>query len=295
MPGQSLHEISKGNMGLLRSRFDVINEKTVQKFGDVWNNNFDKIKEQITEENDLSKFTNSKSGKTCMICSNGPSLGKTYKQIKEHLNGTIDVFTVNGAINFFGENNIKQDFSVIIHPTADQTKHFDRLDRITHSLLFGTQCSPKVAKLWKEKGGKIYFFHSYMPSFQESTRFIEEKKLAIVGANMSVAYSATEIAMGMGYKKIIYVGFDFSYVDSCKYLNTPVKFDEVIPRGAVLKKDVFTGQPVLTDEVLLTSKDVLSALFENTNFEFINASGAGILDHPKMKKINIVEAFNMED
>jgi len=138
------------------------------------------------------------------ICGSGPSLKDTLPEIRDayDFNDKVDIFGLNGAAKFLGENCVTPEYQVILDARPKN------VDLIAHAnnYLFASQVDPTLfqivpdAKLWHSTHGDI------APEFPDY-----DDDYCFVGGSISVGNAAMVLAYVMGYRTMHLYGYDSSH------------------------------------------------------------------------------------
>lgn len=269
------------------------NEFAIHKNKETWQKNLNDNVE-FCDVGTLNQFNGSGEERTALIVSNGPSLEDELAtlgvRVRDEGIENLDIFTVNSAYKILRGRYIIPRFQVQIHPTDDQTKHFESVAQNETIFLASILLDNKVIHAWK--GEKILFMPKGTLKMGLTIPPEYENKLALVESALVVAFSATAIACYFGYKRIGFLGLDFSFVDNKKYAFEKCKFDEEIRNGYIVQKDV-NGSPVITTYINLDACNYMIALTHGqADVEFYNCTGQGLLYGNRIKQMDLIEFLN---
>ena len=275
---------------LLPNITQTLTLSTQSRWRDQWEDNFNNNKVEFSSGHDFQSIidkirkANDRRSGTAYLISNGPSLANVEHELWDAIENKTNndyFFTMNGAINICGDafyDCVDRYFSIMIHPTSDVQTHFADPLSIQHMLLASSVIHPDVIKSWKEKGGQISFFNTI-----SNLDMKKDVPLPVIGSGLTVAYSALDIILKMGFKKIILIGLDMSYVDGYKYYKTDTDGVNVLDSIKFNENDKYVGQAdvngnlVITSPVMLRCKNLMLDLIEKySDILFINVS-PGIL------------------
>jgi len=262
----------------------VWNRKAVKHWELIWRKNYDFMKKKEYYKNrSLESLKNHYNNGSINIVSNGPSLEKYV----EDLNGKQVInMTVNDAFRY-----IDCQYYVVIHPDDDVYERcVEDLDDLRHKetmLLASSVVNYKVVEHWIKRNLPVKFFGTSLNEEDSIKRVIRlVYNFPILDAGYSVGYSAITCALYMGLTKEINVyGLDFCYKNMKRYaFEEPIKFKDALDRETILLEDA-EGNPVLTDSVLIKSRDlVLDLIRKNPNTRF-NIYGGGLLYSDKIENL----------
>lgn len=269
------------------------NEFAIHKNKDTWQKNLnDNI--EFCNIGTLNQFNGSGEDRTALIVSNGPSLEDHLATLSIMMKPNdvdpvknLDIFTMNSAYKVLRERNIVPNFQVQIHPTDDQAKHFEGVKQNGTTLLASVLLDNGVIHAWK--GEKKLFMPKGTLKMGLTIPPGYENKLALVESALVVAFTTTAIACHFGYKRIAFLGLDFSFVNNKKYAFEKCNFDEEIRSGYIVQRDV-NGSPVTTTYINLDACNYMIALTHGqADVEFYNCTGEGLLYGDKIKQMDLLE------
>lgn len=269
------------------------NEFAIHKNKETWQKNLNDNVE-FCNFGTLNQFNGSGEERTALIVSNGPSLEDELATLSIMMQKDVvdpiknlDIFTMNSAYKVLRERNIIPKFQVQIHPTDDQTKHFESVDQDETIFLASILLNNKVIHAWK--GEKRLFMPKGTLKMGLTIPPEYENKLALVESALVVAFTATAIACHFGYKRVGFLGLDFSFVNNRKYAFEKCNFDEEIRNGYIVQKDI-NGSPVITSYVNLDACNFMIALTHGqADVEFYNFTGQGLLYGNRIKQMDLMD------
>ena len=254
------------------SKDSIMNEKVVESFNKDWainitkNNNLGIYK----KENSLEQLKDTKIGEEAILASNGTSLEDTYIQLIDEISDYKDVFCLNQTGKQLDKLKIRWKNLIVIHPNEDvYGRAIKDLDNIENKILFSSSVAYHKCLLdWVNAQGKLILFNTSECGHKRLVNaFI---KLPVLGAGITVAYSALTILKYLGYKKIKIFGLDFSYNNYKEYAFQKLDFKKICRLAPELMQS-YSGNPILTNLTFLQSlkscKDFISA---NRDIEFIS-------------------------
>lgn len=162
----------------------------------------------FASRSDLTPFKDKHRGQTCVIIGNGPSLNKIdFKTLEKFI-----TFGVNGIFYKFDELGFVPDYYVVEDTAVMQ----DNVVRIQD--FYGKKASffPTIYKKYFKKLDNRYFFRmdrrfyegrSYGHEIPQFSRDCNDR----IFCNQSVTFINLQLAMYMGFSKILLVGMDHSY------------------------------------------------------------------------------------
>lgn len=256
-----------------------INRFTIRNWENEWRNNVKNLEKYYIPENSLEKLKDKFNGE-CLIVSNGPSL-ELYPPYRNKP-GIECRFFMNDAIRhgYYNDKN----FGVVIHPASDVYERCIQKETPCFPLICSTVVNYKVVEHWIDKQ-EVYFFHTGVTEFDSIKTEIQEKyNFPILSAGLSVGYSVITIAIYMGFKTISFFGLDFCYRDMKRYAYEDCKYKDFSKINFKLA-EASNGDPVLTDDTLLKSRDTIIELIgRNPKIKF-NVYGRGLLYSQKLENL----------
>jgi len=205
----------------------------------------------------------SKVGKEAVIVSNGASLEESIVELEGVIRDPEDVFCLNQAgwqLNECGINKWKN--LVVIHPEeCVWERSIKPLADMTGKILYAsTVVAHKAVSDCLDKGGSIKLFSTG----KDGPKAIPATLGAfpMLGAGITVAYSALGILKYLGYTKVNIFGLDFSYINYKKYAWQEFSYEELKNSGLELV-ETSKRNPVLTDVTLLKSLESCKSIIKN--------------------------------
>jgi spore maturation protein CgeB len=267
-------------MGLVVSvrnyNIGTLNNRVINKWNNDWRNNFEHCKSLniYTPQRSINRLEKDVTNSTMNIISNGPSLDETIDSV----NSNYPSIFLNDAIKFSDVLLYGKKYAIAIHPNKDVYERcYSDINSKVHNvdLLASTLLYYEVVDKWINEGGAVFFFNS-SENGEIKKEVAEYTKYPIFDAGFSVAFSAISAAIYMGAKSINLFGLDFSYIDNKKYASKNSLLKEFKKNELLLTEDD-RGLPVLTDSVLIKSRDcVLNLIKAHPDIMFYR-HGRGIL------------------
>jgi len=270
------------------------NEIALDKHKELWQKNFNENVEFI-DVGSLQEYEDSGQGRTALIVSNAPSLEKNLDALylfnKSGKLKNVDIFSVNSAYRLLRSKDIIPKFHIQIHPTDDQAKHFEGVEQDKTIFLASALLSNNVIHAWE--GEKRLFVPRGTLLMGMEIPEPYKKKVALIESALVVGFSATAMAIHLVYRKIAWLGFDFSYVNNQKYAYEDCIYDEEIRNGFIVRKDV-NGSPVITNHIMLEACNYMAGLaIGQKNIDFYNLSNAGLLYGEEIKTTYLDEFIEL--
>lgn len=166
----------------------------------------------LLKETPINCLENIYEGKTAIIVSAGPTLSENIEILKKYQENAI-IFVVGPACRTLIKNGIKPDFLCIIE-SFDCSKQVVDLDLSDVNLIVEPYTNNNTHKL--NVKNKFLHISSNMPPAQyfASIVNIDTQNYCTKG---TVSFTALDTAVNMGFKKIILIGQDLSYIDGQCY------------------------------------------------------------------------------
>ena len=253
----------------------LMNEKTTEKWEEDWKSNFAQCKMAGYYNNscgiDFIKDWYKGCESKALIISNGPSL-ENYLESLKYQKGVK--FCVNNSLRYVGNSQ----FVVVIHPNKEVYercfKDISKYSIKKSTLIASTVADFETIKLWQEKGSGAYFFS---PSNEDGIKKLayETTNFPLIPVCSTVGYSAIQIAMYLGLKEICIYGLDLCYLDMKKYAFEKLNLKNC-SRDMTYTENML-GEAVLTDKVMLKTKEGILELIKRNPDIMFRVYGRGIL------------------
>lgn len=285
-------ELNPRLVGLNLSQ-ETTNAAAIEKFQGIWQKNF-KDNVEFLGYGSLNEFIGCGTTRKALVVSNAPSLENHIDKLEELYSSDklkdIDIITVNSAYRELRKRNIVPRFHTQIHPTQDQSKHFDDVDHDKTIFLASALLDNNVIRAWKGKK-RLYAPKGVLVSGIEIPPEYSNK-LALVECALVVGFTATVLAVRFGYKKIGWLGFDFALCKNQKYAFERCDYDEEMKYGLIIRKDMH-GSPVLTNFVMLDAYKFMSGIANGQkDINFFNLTGEGLLFGPRIRQRELEDFVN---
>lgn len=211
-----------------------------------------------------------------IIVSAGPSLNYNMQYLNEAKSNAV-ILAVGSAIKILDSNGIVPHFRIAIDPNESEGEVFKDINTENSPLLFVDSLYPGVVGQYL--GNKIRmvldtdFFSQYI--FKELYG-----EVPLVPSGFSVANVALEVAIELGFKKIILMGQDLCYTGGKLYAKGSWDKNEDkinFEREGYTKCVNILGEEVYTSKVFLGMKNILElSIKANPNITYINATERGL-------------------
>jgi len=250
----------------------LINEKVIESFNDDWAMNIVKNNQLgiYKDENNIKHLKDSKRGQEAILVSNGASLEETYIELIDNIVDYNNVYCLNQAGKLLNEFKISWKNLIVIHPNEDV---YDRaikdLENIEDKILFASSVIHyKCLQDWVKVQGKLALFSTSNCGHKQLVNAYID--LPMLGAGVTVAYSALTILKYLGYKSIKIFGLDFSYNNYKEYAFQKLDFDKICRLSPELVQSV-NSNPILTNLTFLQSlESCKNFIANNKDIEFIS-------------------------
>lgn len=160
----------------------------------------------VEQDRDVKELEGTAKGKTVVVCGGGPTLSEFYPWIKAHRDFTL--ITVSTALLSLQNQGIIPDIVTVLDPNDDMLNHFDpskSMQLQDRTLVYVPIVHQKIIEDWP---GKRYVAYIPEPALDEiNARFPR----GILFANGTVMHMTVDLAVIMGAKTIIVLGFDCGY------------------------------------------------------------------------------------
>lgn len=145
--------------------------------------------------------------RTLVICGSGPSLAKTCWKLPPNSN----IMALNGAYKYLRKVGIQPDFFAMLDAREDNVNF---LEEVEDSAVFylASQVHPKCFK--KLKGKQVTTFHLATPT----TRLVFPEEPLYVGGGGTVGLTALALAIALGYRHVLLLGFDSSFQGQSRHV-----------------------------------------------------------------------------
>ncbi len=237
---------------------------------DNYINNLSEVEKGINAGN----LNNIFSGKTAVVVSSGPSLGKNVKLLQKYQDNCIIICAARSVQELI-KNNIKPDFICAIDPGKIMEKLFKDSMALDIPLVITEQVNSNMVKDYA--GKKIFVANSFKSIFEKV--FKEEYVSIALGG--SVAHLSTAFAVLLGVGNIIFIGQDLAFTDN-KYHSSLSTNESLINQEAVFdSNDLFyvegnVEEKVLINKSFLTFKNWFELFIsENPQVNFVNSTEGG--------------------
>ncbi|EHJ01504.1 protein of unknown function DUF115 [Clostridium sp. DL-VIII] len=265
-------KINKSLIEYLRNT--SINIATKNYFKDKWVEN--PIKNLKNSAINIDKLISKFEGKSAIIVSAGPSLNKNIHLINNAKNKAL-IAAVGSASKILESNNIKPHFRFAMDSQKEEKLIFENLQEDNSILVYSDKVYPEVIPKFKRRLRMIL-------DSDVLTRYIFNKsdtKFETFRSGFSIANTALDVLIKLGFKNIIFLGQDMSYTKDKLYAEGSWIDNDKLNVGDGKKrysstKDIY-GNDVYTDDEFLGIKTLFEkSVLNNPNINYINATEGGI-------------------
>lgn len=282
---EGMLSISPSKKGIL------VGDKTIEKIDNClendWRENFEWCKSNdIYKDSRSIQYLKDTGNGDIHIVSNGPSLNIKY--FEDNRETSKHMICLNGALIELLQREILPIYCCAIHPKDDL---YERCfsDKLLNNYkgyinwLFSTVTNKKVIFKCATLSGSMVFFNTTENEGIKKEVF-ECTKYPKLGAGYTVGYSAIACAIYMGYKNIHIHGLDFCYLNNQKYYKQSLDIGMI--RESTDLVPTRKGGVVLTDRIMIKSKNqVLKLIEENSEINFF-VYGDGLIFNDKLKNLH---------
>lgn len=184
-------------------------------FGKLWQKNIIEnlfVLSKLQKKEEITVNTK----KTAIIVAAGPSLDKKIDFIKQNLNNFY-IISTDTAYETLSKNKIISDIVVSIDGQNVSTNHFyNNLDFSKTNFVFDLCANSCVSKKIKKSTNKIFFFSNGHPLSEYAKNFSNQIFSIFTGSG-TVTIAALDLAIKLGFNKILIFGADFSYINGKTY------------------------------------------------------------------------------
>lgn len=256
------------------SKYTYATSKALDMFEQEWVNNITQFKN--IEYNSLSVLKTK--NRRCVLIGNSPSIKDIsyygWYRLQESYSSQ-DVYTVNCSLKTVLKNcypgYCRHVSNIVIHPDDNIYERYKNeigFENVSgRKLLCSTTASHKLVSEWVNNNGSVYAFATGESGLKGASGAYFG--IPYIPTGTTVVYTALEVLKYLGYESILLAGFDFSYTDNMKYIDTPLQYENLSNNGYVLTESI-GGGVVLSDNVLMDSLERVVGFMENNpSMEFL--------------------------
>jgi hypothetical protein len=229
----------------------------------------------------FGKFQN----KSIILVAAGPSLDKNKEWLRM-AKGKACIIVVNTALRILLAKGIVPDMVITIDPTPLVFKHLEELELDIPMIVLST-CWKGV--LEQCKGLK---FLALQQGFEPAEKYAKENDLQLVSTGGSVATAALDIAVQMGFSRVVFVGQDLAFSELKSHAEGTTFYKDVEGSSNHRQIQGMYGKKLYTNSSLSMFKRwIETRICETKNIQYINATegGAGITGTIEMALKEVVE------
>jgi hypothetical protein len=218
-----------------------IQEMSFQRFSSLMEKNFTENLKYMNA--DVGKLFGNFKGHKAVLVSAGPSLDNTLYSLKK-LKDKYFILSVGSALRVLKENSIVPDAVIITDPQETVYKQLDSMKFIQPLIYLSTACYSAVAN---HKGLRIIAFQKGYP---QAESFAGKHNFPLVDTGGSVATTALDILINMGFSEIVFLGQDLAYSKNRSHALQSTSRVEVVSNESLLSVLANDGTMVKTTTIL---------------------------------------------
>ena len=204
-------------------------------------------------------------GEVCCIVSNGPSV--TIEDLNILSKQPITTIGMNRVYIRYDKTTWRPNYYIIQDPTIIRSCHKEVEECVRDSVIFQKSTGEKKYDI----DNAIFYDVDYSRSWKGEKPLFSNGKNNFFYDGNSVTYSAIQLAVFMGFKRIYLIGCD------CNYSANNVVNKESYPDPRMYEKDkVGTKPPDIAYQ--FKAYEAAKKYANNFNIEIINATRGGMLD-----------------
>jgi len=218
-----------------------IQEMSYQRSSSLMEKNF--VENLKYMDADVGKLFGKFNGQKAVLVSAGPSLDNTVYSLKR-LKNKYFILSVGSALRVLKENSIVPDAVIITDPQEFVYKQLDGMGFAQSLIYLSTACHSAVAN---HKGLRIIAFQKGYP---QAESYAGKKNLPLVDTGGSVATTALDILIKMGFSEIVLLGQDLAYSKNRSHALHSTSGVEVVSNENLLSVLANDGTMVKTTTIL---------------------------------------------
>jgi hypothetical protein len=254
-------------------------------------NSVNNFKTVLTTPNILIDNHGQFKDKTAILVSAGPSLDHEIENLKYiKKNRLAFIFSVGTSINTLIHHGIYPDAMTTYDPTENNKLVFNNINELgidTIPMIFGSSVAYEVISEYK--GPKIHTITTQDTVSDYFLKSLHKDRIENVTDAASIAVVTFELLVKLGFKRIILVGQNLSYINRKIYASgvTHRSSDVDTERIKLCSVENVNGEQVETSESMLHMKKQLELAIQKFNVEVFNTTvdGANIIG-AKYVKLN---------
>ncbi|QPA30709.1 motility associated factor glycosyltransferase family protein [Thermaerobacillus caldiproteolyticus] len=218
-----------------------IREMSFQRFSSLMEKNFAENLKYM--DADVGKLFAKFNGQKAILVSAGPSLDDTVYSLKK-LKGKYFILSVGSALRVLKENDIVPDAVIITDPQETVYKQLDGMEFAQPLIYLSTACHSAVAN---HRGLKVLAFQKGYPKAES---YAGQYDLPLVDTGGSVATTALDILIKMGFSEIVLLGQDLAYSKNRSHALQSTSGVEVVSNESLFPFPANDGTMVKTTTIL---------------------------------------------
>jgi hypothetical protein len=218
-----------------------IQEMSFQRFSSLMEKNFAENLKYM--DADVGKLFGNFNGQKAVLVSAGPSLDDTVYSLKR-LKDRYFILSVGSALRVLKENGIVPDAVIITDPQETVYKQLDGMEFTQPLIYLSTACHSAVAN---HRGPKVMAFQKGYPKAES---YAGQYDLPLVDTGGSVATTALDILIKMGFSEIVLLGQDLAYSKNRSHALQSTSRVEVVSNESLLSVLANDGTMVKTTTIL---------------------------------------------
>lgn len=250
-----------------------IRDMSINRFWPIMERNF---KENLNHiDANIGQLFGKFNGQKAILVSAGPSLDDTVHFLKK-LKGKYFILSVGSALKVLKKSGVIPDAVIITDPQEFVHQQLKDIEFSGPLIYLATACNSAVAN---HKGLKIIVFQKDCPLVE---RYAIKKKVPLVDTGGSVATTALDIIINMGFSEIVLVGQDLAYSKEHSHALQSTSRVEVVSNESLV--------PVLANDGTMVKSTTILSLYRRW-FERKISQSKGIVFLNTAKKGAAIEGI----
>jgi hypothetical protein len=218
-----------------------IQEMSFQRFSSLMEKNFTENLKYM--DVDVGKLFGNFNGQKAVLVSAGPSLDDTVYSLKK-LKDKYFILAVGSALRVLKENDVVPDAVIITDPQETVYKQLDGMGFAQPLIYLSTACHSAVAN---HRGPKVIAFQK---GYSKAEGYAGQHNFPLVDTGGSVATTALDILIKMGFSEIVLLGQDLAYSKNRSHALQSTSRIEVVSNESLLSVLANDGTMVKTTTIL---------------------------------------------
>ncbi len=239
---------------------------------DDYNENIQKNLKYLAMDPFVDQLENSLKDKKIILVAGGPTVNEQFKFIKENRNDYL-LICVNSSLIALEKKGIYPNFVIAIEQSSEIMAHFKMLDKnkyIHIPLIYLPSTCPNVVKSWP--GPRVVAVTDL--KHDQYYKLVYPNSVLFSGG--SVAHSAASLAIKLGAKEIVLIGYDFCYSTEKTHLEGNPLAKSTLSNSEHWSHNGL-GEKVATQVNLLSYKDAMEELISmHENIKFSQRGKGGL-------------------